>query len=112
GPDDSGSLTAPGVAFAHRRLSIIDLERAKQPMASADGRCWLTFNGEIYNYRELRPALEAEAPLRTTSDTEVLLRALATRGLAALRDVRGMFSFGFYDFRTRRLTLARDHLGQ
>ena len=112
GPDDSGSLTAPGVAFAHRRLAILDLEHGKQPMASADGRCWLTFNGEIYNFRELRPALEAEAPLRTTSDTEVLLRLLAERGLAGLRDVRGMFAFGFYDFRARRLILARDHLGQ
>jgi len=112
GPDDAGQLEAPGVALAHRRLAIIDLARAKQPMASADGRFWLTFNGEIYNFRALARGLEREAPLRTSSDTEVLLRLLMRRGTAALRELRGMFAFAFYDCATRRLLLARDHLGQ
>jgi asparagine synthase (glutamine-hydrolysing) len=112
GPDDDNCLVAPGVGFGHRRLAIIDVARAKQPMVSDDGRHWITFNGEIYNYRELTCALAAEQPLRTTSDTEVLLRMVAARGLAALRELRGMFAFGVYDFAARRLILARDHLGQ
>ncbi|HEX6997840.1 MAG TPA: asparagine synthase (glutamine-hydrolyzing) [Gammaproteobacteria bacterium] len=112
GPDDGDCLVAPGVGFGHRRLAIIDVARARQPMVSDDGRYWITFNGEIYNYRELSPRLAAQRPLRTTSDTEVLLRLFAERGLAALQSLRGMFAFGIFDFATRRLTLARDHLGQ
>ena len=81
-------------------------------MATRDGRCWLTFNGELYNYRELAKDLEHEAPLSTRGDTEVLLRLLEREGARALSKLRGMFAFGFYDFARRRLLLARDHLGQ
>src|SRR5690606_29163169 len=81
-------------------------------MASADGRSWLTFNGEIYNYRELAPMLAAHRPLRTRGDTEVLLRLLEEADTQAIAQLRGMFAFAFYDFRRRRLILARDHLGQ
>jgi asparagine synthase (glutamine-hydrolysing) len=112
GPDDEQYLAGAGVAFGHRRLAIIDVVHARQPMASEDGRYWITFNGEIYNYRDLAPALAAERPLLTRSDTEVLLRSFMRRGLACLRDLRGMFAFGVFDAKTRRLVLARDHLGQ
>jgi asparagine synthase (glutamine-hydrolysing) len=112
GPDGEGVLTAGNVGFGHRRLAIIDPDGSPQPMQTAGGRHWITFNGEIYNYRELAIELEAQAPLDTHGDTEVLLRLLARGGEAALAKLRGMFAFGFYDFDRRRLLLARDHLGQ
>lgn len=112
GPDDRHRLAMPQAVLGHRRLAIIDIEHAKQPMASDDGRFWLTFNGEIYNYRELAPRFAEERPLRTRSDTEVLLRSFEAHGIACLHDLRGMFAFGVLDTRTRRLVLARDPLGQ
>ena len=112
GPDGDGVALRDGVGFGHVRLAVIDPDGSVQPMATPDGRCLITFNGEIYNYRELARELEAEQPLTTRGDTEVLLRLLARDGERALERLRGMFAFAFYDFERRRLLLARDHLGQ
>jgi asparagine synthase (glutamine-hydrolysing) len=115
GPDGHGSWISPDrrVGLAHRRLAIIDLsDAAAQPMASADGRRVITFNGEIYNYRELRALLpDGGASLRTTSDTEVLLELYAALGTEMLPRLRGMFAFALYDLPARRVLLARDLYG-
>ncbi|MDD5562475.1 MAG: asparagine synthase (glutamine-hydrolyzing) [Thermoanaerobaculaceae bacterium] len=115
GPDGSGCWVSPDgrVGLAHRRLAIIDLsDAAAQPMASADGRRVITFNGEIYNYRELRALLpDGGASLRTTSDTEVLLELYAALGTDMLPRLRGMFAFALYDAPARRVLLARDLYG-
>jgi asparagine synthase (glutamine-hydrolysing) len=115
GPDGSGDwLSVDGrTGFTHRRLAIIDLsERGAQPMHSADGLLVITFNGEIYNYRALRAELEAKGyAFRTESDTEVLLQLYAERGPTMVEALRGMFAFGLWDARRRRLLLARDPLG-
>jgi asparagine synthase (glutamine-hydrolysing) len=115
GPDGSGDwLSADGrVGFTHRRLAIIDLsERGAQPMHSADGALTITFNGEIYNYRELKAEMEAKGRVfRSDSDTEVMLQLYDERGPAMVEALRGMFAFGLWDSRRRRLVLARDPLG-
>ena len=115
GPDGSGDWVSPDgrVGFTHRRLAIIDLsERGAQPMHSADGQLSITFNGEIYNYRALRAELEAKGyTFRTETDTEVMLQLYADRGPAMVESLRGMFAFGLWDHRTRKLLLARDPLG-
>lgn len=113
GPDGEGFWNEGGVALGHRRLAIIDLsEAAAQPMASPDGRYLIAFNGEIYNYRELRAELEREGEaFSTRSDTEVLLRALALWGHAALKRLSGMWAFALWDRQQNRLTLCRDRLG-
>jgi asparagine synthase (glutamine-hydrolysing) len=115
GPDGSGDwLSRDGrVGLTHRRLAIIDLsERGAQPMHSADGALSITFNGEIYNYRELRAELEARGhSFRTETDTEVLLQLYVDRGPAMVEALRGMFAFGLWDSRSRALLLARDPLG-
>lgn len=115
GPDGAGTWYSQDgrAAFGHRRLSIIDLSEAgAQPMASADGRLHVTFNGEIYNYRALRRELEARgAMFQSQSDTEVLLHLYADRGEAMVHDLRGMFAFAIWDADRRRLFLARDPYG-
>lgn len=115
GPDGSGDWFSADerVGFTHRRLAIIDLsERGAQPMHSADGRLTITFNGEIYNYRELRAELERKGySFRSDSDTEVMLQLYADRGVAMVEALRGMFAFGLWDAKERRLVLARDPLG-
>src|SRR5262245_36351883 len=115
GPDGSGAWVCEDerVGLGHRRLSIIDLtERAAQPMASPDGRLKVTFNGEIYNYRELRRGLEGKGHIfRSHSDTEVLLHLYADRGAAMVHELRGMFAFGLWDAEKRALLLARDPYG-
>ena len=112
GPDGEGVWTAPGVALGHRRLSIIDLAGSPQPMASADGRAMLVFNGEIYNYRELRHELRAGgAQFRTDGDSEVILAAWQKWGPACVSRLHGMFAFAIYDNEARSLFLARDRLG-
>ena len=112
GPDGSGVWTAPGVGFGHRRLSIIDLEGGVQPMVSADGRLAITYNGEIYNFREVRAELEARGhAFRTDSDTEVILAAWGQWGEACLAHFNGMFAFALYDGGRDSLFLARDRLG-
>jgi asparagine synthase (glutamine-hydrolysing) len=115
GPDGSGEWFGDDgrIGLAHRRLSIIDLsDRAAQPMASADGRLVISFNGEIYNHAELRRGLEARGHVfRTTSDTEVLLQLYAEKGEAMLGELRGMFAFALWDARRGALLLARDPYG-
>ena len=112
GPDGAGVWTAPGVGLGHRRLSIIDLAGSPQPMHAADGRAVIVFNGEIYNYRELRTELAARgAVFRTDGDTEVILAAWQQWGPACLARLNGMFAFALYDMGQRTLFLARDRLG-
>jgi len=115
GPDGEGFWQSPsGAAFlAHRRLSVIDLATGGQPMMSRGGRLGMLFNGEIYNYKELRTALAADGvSFRTQSDSEVLLRDFERRGDACVDDLRGMFAFAFWDEDAHRLTLARDRIGK
>ncbi|MCE2842174.1 MAG: asparagine synthetase B, partial [Novosphingobium sp.] len=112
GPDGQGVWTAPGVGLGHLRLSIIDLAGSPQPMASSDGRAMLVFNGEIYNYRELREELRASgAMFHTDGDSEVILAAWQKWGPACLPRLHGMFAFAIYDLEARTLFLARDRLG-
>jgi asparagine synthase (glutamine-hydrolysing) len=112
GPDAGEVLTRPPVWLGHRRLAVIDLEASRQPMTSADGRHTLVFNGELYNFRELRAELEAAGRVfRTRGDTEVVLQALVHWGEAALQRLRGMFAFAFWDAAKQCLFAARDPLG-
>jgi asparagine synthase (glutamine-hydrolysing) len=113
GPDGEGLWHEPGVALGHRRLAIIDLsDAASQPMTSPDGRYVIAYNGEIYNFRDVRAQLEALGERFTTkSDTEVLLRAVAVWGRDALSRLNGMWAFALWDRRDHRLTLCRDRLG-
>ena len=115
GPDGAGLWISRDqrIGLAHRRLAIIDLSEAgAQPMASADGGLCISFNGEIYNYRELRKELESKGCVfRSNSDTEVLLLLYAERGEAMVHALRGMFAFGIWDERAQELFLARDPLG-
>lgn len=117
GPDASGTWVDQhaGVAFGHRRLSILDLsDHGAQPMNSADGRYVITYNGEIYNHGEIAADLASVGvALRGHSDTEVLVEAIARWGVAATLDrIDGMFAFGLWDLYERRLTLARDRMGE
>ncbi|MBV8547432.1 MAG: asparagine synthetase B, partial [Acidobacteria bacterium] len=115
GPDAAGIWLSPDgrAGFGHRRLSIIDVsERANQPMVSREGDLVLTFNGEIYNFRELREELERDGErFATTSDTEVVLRMYRRWGDAMLPRLRGMFAFAIWDARINTLFLARDPYG-
>ena len=112
GPDGSGVWTAPGVGLGHRRLSIIDLAGSPQPMHSADGRAVIVFDGEIYNFRELRRELAGlGAIFHTDGDTEVILAAWQRWGPECLSRLHGMFAFALYDLGQRTLFLARDRLG-
>src|SRR5206468_7598182 len=115
GPDGAGEwFSAEGrVGLGHRRLAIIDLsERAAQPMPNADGSVVISFNGEIYNYRELKAQLErAGRVFRSNSDTEVLLHLYEMHGTAMLTMLRGMFAFALWDSRKREMLLARDAFG-
>ena len=112
GPDGAGVWAAPGVGLGHRRLSIIDVAGSPQPMASSDGRAMLVFNGEIYNFRELRAELRAAgAEFRTGGDSEVILAAWQRWGTDCLPRLHGMFAFAIYDAEQRTLFLARDRLG-
>lgn len=115
GPDDSGIFTDPAanIGLGHRRLSILDLSPlGHQPMLSADGAVVLVFNGEIYNYRELRADLEAQGgTFRGHSDTEVLLNLYLAEGEAMLSRLNGIFAFALWDSRKQALLIARDALG-
>jgi asparagine synthase (glutamine-hydrolysing) len=113
GPDAEGSFVEEGVCFIHRRLSIIDLSAAaNQPFHSADGKWVLVFNGEMYNYRELRDLYgERGYTFRTHSDTEVVLAAFDAEGPACLERFIGMFAFALYNRHSRELFVARDRVG-
>lgn len=113
GPDGEGHWVEGPVAIGHRRLSIIDLSTAgHQPMSTPDGRYVLSYNGEIYNFKQLRIQLEAEgARFRSDTDSEVVLYALAIWGIAALERFNGMFALALWDTREKTLLLARDRYG-
>ena len=113
GPDGEGFYFDAHVGLAHRRLSIIDLEGGKQPLSNEDGTVWVTFNGEIYNYLELRELLLQKGhKFTTSSDTEVIVHLYEEKGDEFLADLRGMFAIGLWDARKRRLLLARDRVGK
>jgi asparagine synthase (glutamine-hydrolysing) len=112
GPDDEGLLVDDGVALGMRRLSIIDLSTGHQPIHNEDRSIWIVFNGEIYNFRELRHELEAAGHrLYTSTDTEVIVHAYEEWGNAAIGRLRGMFGLAIWDTRSRTLLLARDRIG-
>ena len=113
GPDGEGIWHEGGAWLGHRRLAILDLDpRATQPMHSACGRYVIAFNGEIYNYRELRDQLQAQGAIfRTTSDTEVILALFAAHGQAMLPQLHGMFAFAIWDRHAQRAFIARDPYG-
>jgi asparagine synthase (glutamine-hydrolysing) len=112
GPDDAGILLDGPAGLGHRRLSIIDLGGGHQPMTEASQRYWVIFNGEIYNYRQLREELVAKGyTFRTHSDTEVILQLYAERGERCVDKMNGMFAFAIWDTAERTLFLARDRMG-
>ncbi len=111
GPDASGFWVGDGVGLAHRRLSIIDLEGSPQPMASPDGRWHLVFNGEIFNYRELRGRFAGAFEYRTQGDGEAILAGLVRHGIGVTRHLLGQFAFAAHDALTGDTYLVRDRLG-
>lgn len=113
GPDGEGCYMEGAVALGHRRLSIIDLEGGKQPLSNEDGTVWITYNGEIYNFPVLRKELiEKGHRFKTKSDTETIVHAYEEYGVQCLEKLRGMFAFGIWDDKKKRLFLARDRLGK
>jgi asparagine synthase (glutamine-hydrolysing) len=113
GPDDEGLYIADGVGLGHRRLSIIDVSAAgHQPMPNAAETIWITYNGELYNYKELRRTLEHSGRrFRSDSDTEVILQAYEEWGTDCLQQFNGMFAFAIWDARDKTLFCARDRIG-
>lgn len=112
GPDSEGVYSAGIATLGHKRLSIIDIENGSQPMVSEDGRYCITYNGEIYNYIELRKKLSLRGvKLKTFSDTEVLLQLLIYEGVEGINQLNGMFAFLFHDSLTGNFILCRDHIG-
>jgi asparagine synthase (glutamine-hydrolysing) len=111
GPDGDGLHVAGPAVLGHKRLAIIDLETGQQPMSNEDGSLWITFNGEIYNYVELRDELARHHEFRTRSDTEVILHLYEELGERCLDRLNGMFAFAIWDARQQRLFAARDRLG-
>jgi len=113
GPDDDGFYFSNGVGLAMRRLSIIDLKTGQQPIHNRDQTAWIVFNGEIYNYRELRAELEKRGHrFYTDSDTEAIVHAYDEYGTDCPKYLRGMFAFAIWDARTKSLFLARDRVGK
>jgi asparagine synthase (glutamine-hydrolysing) len=112
GPDADGFYVGEGIGLAHRRLSIVDVASGQQPMSNEDGRVWVAFNGEIYNFAALRTELERSGHrFRTHSDTETIVHAYEEWGEHCVEHFRGMFAFALWDARHRRLLLARDRVG-
>jgi len=113
GPDDEGFHVDNGCAIGMRRLSIIDLSTGHQPIANEDESVWIVFNGEIYEYRELRARLISQGHrFRTQSDTETILHLYEQEGPEAIRHLRGMFAFAIWDARKKQLLLSRDRFGK
>src|SRR5437660_8129085 len=113
GPDDDGFYFSDGVGLAMRRLAIIDLKSGHQPIHNQDRTAWIVFNGEIYNYRELRAQLEKLGhEFYTDSDTEAIIHAYDQYGTDCPKYLRGMFAFAIWDERTKSLFLARDRVGK
>src|SRR5688572_21681108 len=112
GPDDTATHVAGPCALGHRRLSIIDVEGGHQPMTNEDRSLWITFNGEIFNYLELRQWLETRGHrFATQSDTEVILHLYEEKGEACVEELNGQWAFAIWDEGRRRLFLSRDRLG-
>ncbi len=112
GPDDSGQQAFPHCVLGHNRLSIIDLAGGHQPMSNEDGSVWISYNGEVYNFPELRTELEAKGHRFVThTDTEVIVHLYEEMGPACVERLRGMFAFAIWDELRHRLVLARDRLG-
>jgi asparagine synthase (glutamine-hydrolysing) len=113
GPDEEGCYSFGPIALGHRRLSIIDVAAGKQPMSNEDQTIWLVFNGEIYNYRDLRSKLTQQGRhFRTRSDTEVIIHLYEESGEDIFHQLNGMFALGLWDSRIKKLILARDRLGK
>jgi asparagine synthase (glutamine-hydrolysing) len=112
GPDGAGAFVSGAVGLGHRRLSIIDLSTGDQPMCNEDGSVWVVYNGEIYNFRELRADLQRRGHrFKSTSDTEVIVHLYEELGDACVARFEGMFAFALWDAKRRRLLLARDRVG-
>lgn len=112
GPDDEGYYVSGPIALGFRRLSIIDLKSGHQPLTNEDGSIWIVFNGEIYNYRELRTFLLSKGHVfKTQTDTETIVHLYEEMGLDCLQKLRGMFAFAIWDSRKQTLLLARDRVG-
>lgn len=112
GPDEDGLVVRAPWLIGHVRLSILDLAASRQPMPDPTGRYWLSFNGEIYNFRALRQELAADWSFRTQGDTEVLLAGLCLRGERFLSQMEGMWALAFWDAQERQLLLSRDPMGK
>src|SRR2546428_1576108 len=113
GPDDEGIFVKDGTGLGIRRLSIIDVAGGHQPVFNEDRSVWIVFNGEIYNFPELRPELESRGHrFYTHTDTEVIVHLYEELGSDCVNKLRGMFAFALYDERRRKLVLARDRLGK
>jgi asparagine synthase (glutamine-hydrolysing) len=113
GPDDAGVYVHGGVGLAHQRLSILDLSPAgHQPMSNEDGTVWIVFNGEIYNFQDLRARLADRHVFRSRTDTEVIIHLYEEFGLECVAMLRGMFAFALWDSKARRVVLARDRVGK
>ena len=112
GPDDEGYYVSGQIGLGFRRLSIIDLSGGHQPLCNEDGTVWIVFNGEIYNYQELRQLLQSKGhTFRTQTDTEVIVHLYEEYGDACVEKLRGMFGFAIWDQKQRKLLLARDRIG-
>ena len=112
GPDDEGYYLSGSVGFGFRRLSIIDLATGHQPLSNEDGKVWIVFNGEIYNYQELREYLQSKGHVfKTKTDTEVIVHLYEELGENCVQKLRGMFAFAIWDERQQTLFLARDRVG-
>ncbi|MDG9668256.1 asparagine synthase (glutamine-hydrolyzing) [Hahella sp. CR1] len=112
GPDQAGCVLRDGAIFGHRRLSIIDIHSSLQPLTDETGRYTLVFNGEIYNYRELRGGLKDTWTFKTDGDTEVLLAGLVLEGVSFLKKMEGMWAFCLWDSKLRKLLMSRDRFGK
>lgn len=113
GPDDEGYYVNGSVGLGMRRLSIIDLSTGHQPISNEDGSVWIVFNGEIYNFHEVRDELRARGHVfRTNTDTEAIVHLYEDLGVDCVKRLRGMFAFAIYDLKKRSLLLARDRLGK
>ena len=112
GPDGAGEYRSGPVGLGHRRLSIIDLKTGVQPMSNEDGMVWVVYNGEIYNYPELRTGLQAQGhKFKSTTDTEVIVHLYEEVGVESVAQLRGMFAFALWDERKKFLLIARDRVG-
>jgi len=112
GPDESGVYLGKGVALGHRRLSIIDLSSGQQPLSNENGTVWISFNGEIYNYQDLRQGLESRHQFATRSDTETIVHLYESYPTTFVSQLRGMFAFALWDENNQTMILARDRVGK